>query len=234
MLTSSSVRGGNRLLDCLLQRESGLAEEVRVNHFDAGHELYVPGASMTTVYFPMGSVVALMVRFAGGERAEVATVGREGMVGVDAVLRTRRSPVQAVQQIEGEIAHVAVSRLQKAMQSNERLLSVVSCYVAYALRAAHQSAACNALHRLEARTARWLLMTEDRTGERSFMLTQQMLANMLGVGRQSVNEIASRLQRAGCIEYRRGHVTIQQRDRLEKIACECYAKLRSHYDELLG
>jgi CRP-like cAMP-binding protein len=233
-LTPSPVRGGNRLLDCLLQREGGLADEVKVSQFDAGHELYEPGESMATVYFPMGSVVALMVSFSGGERAEVATVGREGMVGVDAVLRTRRSPVLAVQQIEGEVAQIGVSRLQKAMQGNERLLSVMSCYIAYALRAAHQSAACNALHRLEARTARWLLMTADRTGEASFTLTQQMLANMLGVGRQSVNEIASRLQRTGCIEYRRGHVTIQQRDRLEKVACECYAKLRNHYDELLG
>ena len=233
-LTSSSVRGGNRLLDCLLQREASLAEEIRVARFEAGHELYEPGASMTTVYFPLGSVVTLMVGFSGGERAEVATVGREGMVGVDAVLRTKRSPVLAVQQIEGDIAHIAVSRLQKAMQSNERMLSVVSCYIAYALRAAHQTAACNTLHRLEARTARWLLMTADRTGQASMALTQQMLANMLGVGRQSVNEIASRLQRAGLIQYRRGHVTIEQRDRLEKVACECYAKLRNHYEELLG
>jgi CRP-like cAMP-binding protein len=233
-LTSASVRGENKLLDCLLQRESGLADDLKVTRFDAGHLFYEPGSAITTVFFPMGCVVSLMVRFTDGESAEVATVGREGMVGVDALLRTKRSPVLAVQQIEGELAHITVSRLQRAMQSNERLFSVVSCYVAYALRAAHQTAACNALHRLDARTARWLLMTADRIGDGSYLLTQQMLADMLGVGRQSVNEIASRLQRGGLIEYRRGHLTILQRDRLEKLACECYARLRSHYDELMG
>jgi CRP-like cAMP-binding protein len=230
----TSVRGGNRLLDCFLQRESALGSDVRITRVQAGQELLQPGGTITTVFFPMGSVVSLMVRFANGESAEVATVGSEGMVGVDAVLRTRRSPVLAMQQIEGELAQLPVARLQKAMQNNDRLLSVVSCYVAYALRAAHQSAACNALHRLEARAARWLLMTADRAGEGAFRLTQQMLADMLGVGRQSVNEVAMRLSRSGMIGYRRGYITIQHRDRLEKVACECYAKLRSHYDELLG
>jgi CRP-like cAMP-binding protein len=233
-LTSTSVRSGNRLLDCLIQKESSLEEDVRVTHFGAGHVFYEPGSSISTVFFPLGSVVSLMVSLEDGHKAEVATVGREGMVGVDALLRTKRSPVLAVQQIEGEVGHIGVSRLQKAMHGSERLLAVVSCYVAYALRAAHQSTACNALHRLPERTVRWLLMTADRTGEKSFMLTQQMLADMLGVGRQSVNEIASRLQRANLIEYRRGHVTILQRDRLERAACECYAKLRAHYEELLG
>jgi CRP-like cAMP-binding protein len=234
ILASTSVRSGNRLLDCLIQKEGSLEEDVDVTHFEAGHQFYEPGASISAVFFPMGSVVSLMVSLADGQKAEVATVGREGMVGVDALLRTKHSPVLAVQQIDGDVAHIGVSRLQRAMRSSERLLSVVSCYVAYALRAAHQSTACNALHRLEARTARWLLMTADRTGEPSFTLTQQMLAEMLGVGRQSVNEIASRLQRTNLIEYRRGHVTILQRERLEKVACECYAKLRAHYEELLG
>lgn len=234
MLASTSGRSGNRLLDCLIQKESSLEADVEVTHFEAGHQFYAPGASISTVFFPLGSVVSLMVSLAGGERAEVATVGREGMVGVDALLRTKHSPVLAVQQVEGDVAHLGVPRLQRAMRSSERLLAVVSCYVAYALRAAHQSTACNARHRLEARTARWLLMTADRTGTSSFTLTQQMLAEMLGVGRQSVNEIASRLQRIGLIEYRRGHVTVTQRERLEKVACECYARLRNHYEELLG
>ncbi len=231
---SPGFRGGNRLLDCLLQRDSALADDIRLARVKAGHELYLPGGAMTSVFFPIGSVVSLMVRLTSGESAEVATVGPEGMVGVDAVLRTRRSPVAAVQQIEGELAQISVTRLQRAMQTNERLLGVMSCYVAYALRAAHQSAACNALHRLEARAARWLLMTADRAGDVGFKLTQQMLADMLGVGRQSVNEIALRLQRSGLIEYRRGHVTVLQRDRLGKVACECYVKLRNHYEELLG
>lgn len=228
------ARTGNRLLDCLVQREPSLAEEIRLSPSEAGREIYHPGSPMSSLYFPTRGVVSLIVRMANGESTEVATVGPEGMVGLSAVLRVRRSPLLAVQQIPGELAQLATSRVLKAMQANDRLFSSISCYAAYATRAAYQTAACNALHHLEARGARWLLMTADRAGGPEFSLTQQMLADMLGVGRQSVNEVASRLQRDGVIEYRRGRVMLRHRERLERLACECYFALRDYYEDVMG
>ena len=230
----STPRTGNRLLDCLVQREAALAADIKISPSEAGRQIYQPGGLMPAVYFPTGGVVSLIVRLSTGESAEVATVGSEGLVGLHAVLRVRRSPLLAVQQLPGELAQLPTARLLRAMQSNDRLLASLSCYTAYSMRAAYQTAACNALHRLEARTVRWLLMTADRAGGAELDLTQQMLADMLGVGRQSVNEIASRFQRTGLIEYRRGHVTILQRERLERVACECYFALRDYYEDLMG
>jgi CRP-like cAMP-binding protein len=227
-------RTGNRLLDCLVQREPSLAPDIRLVASEGGREIYHPDGPMPAVYFPTRGVVSLIVRLASGGSAEVATVGPEGMVGLSAMFRARRSPMLAVQQIPGELAQLPTTRLLRAMQNNDRLAASLNCYAAYAMRAAYQTAACNALHRLEARAARWLLMTADRAKGHEFDLTQQMLADMLGVGRQSVNEVASRLQRNGLIEYRRGHIALLQRERLEKLACECYATLRDYYEDLMG
>jgi CRP-like cAMP-binding protein len=233
-LTPASIRGENRLLDCLLQREPELAEDLKVVHFEAGREIYRPGAAMQQVYFPFRGAVSLIVQLSNGESAEVATVGSEGLVGLAALLRVRRSSLLVVQQVAGDLASLPTSRIVRAMQSNERLTASVSCYAAYALRAAHQTAGCNALHRLEPRAARWLLTTADRAADSEFALTQQRLADMLGVGRQSVNEVAARFQRSGLVEYRRGRVRLLQRERLERVACECYFAVRTSYEELMS
>lgn len=230
----ATPRTGNRLLDCLVLREPSLASEIRVMPAEAGRELHHPGAPMQHVFFPLRGVVSLIVRLTSGGTADVSTVGSEGLVGLPAVLRARKSPLLAVQQIGGELAQMPTARLLRAMQQNERMFSSITCYAAYALRAAYQTAACNALHRLEARAARWLLMTADRSGDSQFALTQQMLADMLGVGRQSVNEVASRFAREGLIEYRRGHISLRDRERLEKLSCECYGALRDYYEDVMG
>jgi CRP-like cAMP-binding protein len=232
--TPASVRGENRFLDCVLQREPALAEDLKMVRFEAGREIYRPGATMPYAYFPFRGVVSLLVQLSNGETAEVATVGSEGLVGLPALLRVRRSSLLAVQQLTGELACLPTSRLLRAMQNNDRLLASVFCYAAYMMRAAHQTAGCSALHRLEARAARWLLMTADRASGSEFALTQQRLADMLGVGRQSVNEVAARFQRSGFVEYRRGRVRILQRERLERISCECYFALRDAYEDLMG
>jgi CRP-like cAMP-binding protein len=233
-LSPAAVRGENRLLDCLLQREPQLAADLKVIRFDAGREIYRPGATMPYTYFPFRGVVSLIVQLSSGESAEVGTVGSEGLLGLPALLRVRRSSLLVVQQVAGDLASLPTSRMLRAMQSNDRLLASIECYAAYMLRAAHQTAGCNALHRLEARAARWLLMTADRAGGPEFSLTQQRLADMLGVGRQSVNEVAARFQRSGIIEYHRGRVRLVQRERLEGVACECYFEMSRAYDDLMS
>jgi CRP-like cAMP-binding protein len=219
--TPTSLRGENRLLDSVLQREPALADELRVVRFEAGREIYRPGGAMNHTYFPFRGIVSLIVQLAGGETAEVAMIGSEGLVGLPALLRVRRSALLVVQQVEGELGCLPTSTLLRAMQDNDRLVASIACYSAYVLRSTQQMAGCNALHRLEPRAARWLLMTADLAHSEDFALTQQRLAEMLGVGRQSVNEVAARFQRAGHIEYRRGRVRLLQRERLERVACEC-------------
>lgn len=228
------ARGDNRLLECLLQREPALRDDLKIVHFEAGREIYRPGATMPYTFFPLRSVVSLLVQLASGETAEVGTVGSEGLVGLPALLRVRRSSLLIVQQLSGELGSLPTSRVLRAMQGNERLSTSIACYAAFVLRAAHQTAGCNALHRLDARAARWLMMTADRSPGDEFALTQQRLADMLGVGRQSVNEVASRFARSGLIEYRRGRVRVLQRERLERIACECYGTLREAYEDLMS
>jgi CRP-like cAMP-binding protein len=232
--TLTSIHGENRLLDCLLQREPALADELRIVRFEAGREIYRPGATMPYTYFPLRGVVSLIVQLSSGETAQVATVGSEGLVGLPALLRVRRSSLLVVQQFSGELGCLPTPRVLRAMQSNDRLVASITCYAAYMLRAAQQTAGCNALHRLDARAARWLLTTADRAGGSEFALTQQRLADMLGVGRQSVNEVASRFQHSGIIEYRRGRVRLVHRERLERTACECYFTLREAYEDLMG
>lgn len=223
---------GNGLLDRL---------QALVPRLGAGHErrrptvgsvLYRPGERLRHVYFPAGGVLSLIVRAEEGKSVEVATTGTEGMTPVAAVLGVRRSPLFVVQQAPGEIIEVSAQTLRHAMRENERVHTLVLCYGAYALRLAYQASACNALHPLAARTARWLLMAADRAGSEEFYLTQEMLAEMLGRPRQTVNIAMRSLARERLLTVRRGTIRLLDRPGLEQAACECYRLMSEHYREI--
>jgi CRP-like cAMP-binding protein len=205
-------------------------EPVRLTH---GEVLFEPDARITSVFFPLDAVASLSVLLSDGRAAEIATIGNEGMVGLPVFLHSESMPLRAICQIPGDAHAMAAGPFLDACREGRALHEIMHRYTNALFVQIAQSAVCNRLHTLEERTARWLLQTHDRAQQDNFELTQQFLAEVLGVRRASVSEAAAGLQRAGTIDYARGRVSIRDRRGLEKAACECYAVIRSEYERLL-
>lgn len=196
--------------------------------------LYNPDEPLGHVWFPLDGVVSLVSIMSDGATVETATVGNEGLVGLPVFLGVASLPGQAFVQVPGEALRLPVEDLRREVRDGRPLHSLLNRYTQTLFNQVAQSAACNRLHAIDERCARWLLMTHDRVSSDSFPLTQEFLAQMLGVRRPSVSTAASILQRAGFIRYRRGKITVLDRPGLEGAACECYGVVRREYDRLLG
>lgn len=190
-----------------------------------GDLLYHQGDTIDRLYFPDTGVVSLIAVMADGRCAEIAAIGAEGAVGVYAVHGVTTMPCDAVVQVDGEARVLRLEDLQPA-DARGMLPAVLCQYVNTLLLQVMQVASCNTLHTLRQRAARWMLTVQDRVGRDSYALTQEMLATMLGVRRQSINVVALGLRRAGAVDYRHGRVTVRDRSALEREACECYAAAR--------
>lgn len=188
----------------------------------AGRVILEPGRAVNEVYFPSSGVVSLITGMQSGEGVESLTVGREGAVGLVEVLAGAPSEQCAVVQIAGSAWRIGGARLRELAVIHPVIASVALRYAHVSLSALHQGAACNARHDIEPRLCRWLLTCEDRIGDPVVPITQELLALMLGVQRTSVTVAAQALQRKGLIQYRRGRVTILDREGMEHTACECY------------
>jgi CRP-like cAMP-binding protein len=185
------------------------------------------------VYFPDRGMVSLLVRMADGRGVDAATVGFEGMVGVPLVLGEAALPYEAIVQADGEALQIPTASFRSLLAAEATLQTVLQRYIALLLLQAARSAACNRLHPVEARLARWLLHTHDRVGAPRLRLTHDFLGAMLGVRRASVTMAAGGLQQAGVITYRRGEITIRDRSGLEAMACEDYFVIRDAFERLL-
>jgi CRP-like cAMP-binding protein len=192
-----------------------------------------PSASSSHVYFPIGVVISLVTSMEDGTAVELATVGREGMVGLPVFLGTGSLPIQAFGQIPGEALRVTAEAFRAEIKRNGPLVQVLNRYMQALFIQVAQVAACNRVHLVEQRRARWLLQTHDRVGADQFLLTQEFLAQMLGVRRAGVSVAAGLLQKAGLIRYARGRITILDRPGQESAACECYRVVRREFDRLL-
>ena len=186
------------------------------------------------VYFPITGVISVLATMRNGAAVEIGTVGNEGMAGLPAFLGATRSPGQAVQQIPGDSYQLAVDDLHEHIAGGGELAGVLQRYTQAFFIQVAQSAACNRLHPAEERLARWLLTCQDRVGSAEFHLTHEFLGQMLGVRRATVTVIAGVLQEAGIIRYRRGHVTVVNRERLEEASCECYAIVNEEFAAFFG
>jgi CRP-like cAMP-binding protein len=191
-----------------------------------GEVLCEPDADTTHVYFPNDSLISLLA-VAGGKPLEVGMVGREGMTGFSLALGVRKSPARALVQGSGTAMRMSAASFRSEMKRNRWLLESVWRCAHASMATAMQVAACNNAHVLIQRFARWLLMTGDCVGVDTFFLTQEFLAQMLGVRRTGVTEAAGALQGRGLINYRRGAITILKRAELVTVACDCYARIRS-------
>lgn len=228
---SNGVR--NRILASLpaaeYQRLSPHLKDVELSFKET---LYEQGEPVDSLHFVEHGVVSLVVVLADNELIEAGTIGNEGLIGISGLLGADAAPVRAICQIAGDAKRldVEVARDQPPTSVFSRLLLR---YTSALITMLAQTAACNRAHSLEARMCRWLLMTLDRIGENDFPLTQEFLAQMLGVRRPSVNLAGATLQRAGLVRYTRGRITVLDRKGLEKSSCECYVRIRDEFARAL-
>jgi CRP-like cAMP-binding protein len=230
-----ALPGQNRLLSALsrdvqirlLPRMEKLSLPVR-------QVLYEPDARIEHVYFPLSGVVSLVIMLKGGDSVEVGTVGNEGMVGTPAFLGAERSPSQVLAQVAGQALRMRVEHFRQSLDEHAQFADIVRRYTQGLFNQVSQTTACNHVHSVHARMCRWLLMTHDRVGADELHLTQEFLAQMLGVRRPSVTVAAGALQRAGLIRYQRGRIRIVDRAGLEAGACECYETVRQEFERLLS
>jgi CRP-like cAMP-binding protein len=194
--------------------------------------LHEASAKLEFAYFPNRGLISLVVVMKDGKTAEAGIVGIEGFTGTLAAVGLGRSPLQAVVQITGDGFRVEVSALQDTLESTPHLQMMLSRYAAIRGMQVAQTAACNRLHDIEQRLARWLLMTQDRVDSAELLITHDFLATMLGTDRPTVSLAAAALQKKKLIEYTRGAVKIVNRKKLEASACECYAVIQQYDGEL--
>jgi CRP-like cAMP-binding protein len=225
----------NRLLAALGRKEFAFVEpHLILRSFSRGHVLFEPGEEVNTTYFPCrGAMGSLLILSSDGREVEAATIGREGAIG--GIVSAGHKPAfgRAVMQIAGSVFVVDTARLEEAKQRFPAFGDLFSRYADALLAQMMQSVACNALHPIEARCCRWLLSTHDRVGPGVITLTQEALAEMLGVRRTTVTMVAKALQARGLIRYARGRVEIADRHGIENAACECYAAVEAHFSRLL-
>ena len=194
--------------------------------------LHQAGGKLEFAYFPNRGLISLVVVMKDGKTAEAGIVGKEGFTGTPAAVGLSRSPLQAVVQITGDGFRVEVGALQNSLESVPHLQFMLSRYAAIRGMQVAQTAACNRLHDIGQRLARWLLMTQDRVDSGWLPITHDFLATMLGTDRPTVSLAAGLLQKKKIIEYTRGAVKVVNRKKLEDSACECYAVIRQYDGEL--
>ena len=193
-----------------------------------------PGDEIEHIYFPHSGMISLLVVMRDGEAVETATVGREGAVGMMAGLGLHITQTRTVVQVPLVASRIAAAQFRKAVQASVTLRDLIVRYNEVLLGQVQFVAACNALHPIQSRLARWILQTRDRIDDDQVPLTQELLSQMLGVRRGSISEIASKLQTAGLITYHRGAIEILDRAGLEKVACECYEAIKERAQKILS
>jgi CRP-like cAMP-binding protein len=198
-----------------------------------GQVLYESGATLTHVYFPTTAIVSLLYVMENGASAEIAVVGNEGIVGISLFMGGGSTPSRAVVQSAGRGLRLKAQMMKDEFDKNGPVLHLLLRYTQALITQMSQTAVCNRHHSLDQQLCRWLLLSLDRLQGDKLAMTQELIANMLGVRRGGVTEAALQLQEAGLIRYARGHIVVLDRPALEKRACECYAVVKHEYDRLL-
>lgn len=193
--------------------------------------LYEPNKPIETAYFPESGCMSIITKLRDGSTVEAITVGKEGMVGLPLFLGMKSTHTLAICQVPGKAWAIPAALFVEFIEQSTVMEKLLRLYTQTVLESMAQSTACNRLHTIEERCARWLLMTHDRMESTTFQLTQDFLATMLGVHRPGVSLVAKTLQSAGLIDYKHGKMTILDRTGLEQVCCECYEALRhrSHF-----
>jgi CRP-like cAMP-binding protein len=230
------AKRANRLLGALPDEDfERLKDQFRTRDGEQKYVLAESGDPINEVYFPVDAVVCVLTRMDDGASVEIATIGNEGLVGVTVAwgADTMNPKEFATVQVPGAVVTMAADAFREETRRRTPLASLVERYTQAFFTQISQQVACNGLHSVEQRCARWLLMTQDRVGTDEFPMTHEFLAQMLGVRRATVTVTAGVLQKAGFVEFTRGRVAIVDRQGLEQAACECYGVTREIFDRLL-
>jgi len=198
-----------------------------------GEVMYTSGSELPYLYFPTTCIVSLVYVMANGASAEIAVTGCEGLLGISLFLGGHTAPNQAVVQSGGHAYRIGAKVIKYEFEQGGPLQHLMLLYTQALIAQMAQTAVCNRHHSLDQQLCRWLLLSLDRLRSDQLTMTQELIANMLGVLRQGVVEAAVNLQRAGLIDYRRGHISVLDRAGLEARVCECYAVVKREYDRLL-
>ena len=233
-MTPADDARNNRLLAVLPEADrTRFAPHLEAVDLPLGKVLYESGSPVTHVYFPTTSIVSLLYMMEDGASAEIAVVGDEGIVGISIFMGGESTPYHAVVQSAGRGFRMKASLLMQEFNRAGPTLHLLLRYTQALITQMSQTAVCNRHHSIDQQLCRWLLLSLDRLQSNELVMTQDLIANMLGVRREGVTEAASRLQDAGLITYRRGHITVLDRPGLERRTCECYAVVKKEYDRLL-
>ncbi len=198
-----------------------------------GKVLYESGDNLRHVYFPTDSIVSLLYVMESGASAEISVVGNEGLIGVAVFMGGESTPSRAIVQSAGSAYRLPGQLLKDEFNRHGDLLVLILRYTQSLITQMAQTAVCNRHHSIDQQLCRWLLLSLDRLPDNKLVMTQELIANMLGVRREGVTDAAGKLQRQGVIEYSRGHITVLDRPQLEKLSCECYAVVKKESDRLL-
>ncbi len=232
---NSSQQIRNKLLAALPASEyERLAPHLKLVSLSLQQVIYEAGEPITQIYFPHQSVVSIVTRMEDGSTVEVGIVSNEGMVGIPAILGAKTTTTTAFVQIPDGAMQINTEILKTEFNRGGALQSLLLRYVQARYIEIAQGAACNRLHTLEERLARWLLTVTDRLESEDFPLTQEFISQMLGVRRSGVTVAASTLSRAGIIRYNRGNISILNREALEATSCECYRVVQGEFARLVG
>ncbi len=228
------VPTGNHLLATLPRDEyEQIFDQLELVYLPLGDAICEPYIEMKHVYFPVDSIVSLLCVMEDGGSAEIAVVGFEGIVGVSLFMGGESTPSRAVVQSSGYAFRLPGNILKNAFYRAGPMQRLLLRYTQALLTQMAQTAVCNRHHTLDQQLCRWLLLSHDRLTSPELYMTQELIANMLGVRREGVTDAAGKLQKAGLIEYHRGHITITGRDDLEARTCECYHVVKREYERLL-
>ena len=223
----------NHILDALpkLERER-MFPHLKLVPLPLGMVLYESDATLRHIYFPTNSIVSLLYVMQDGASAEIAVVGNEGVIGVSLFMGGETTPSRAIVQSAGYAYRLTGARLKQEFNRHGELLHVLLRYTQSLLTQMSQTAVCNRHHSLDQQLCRWLLLSLDRLSGNRLDMTQELIANMLGVRREGVTDAAGKLQKLGVIKYSRGKITVLDRPHLERLSCECYGVVKRESDRL--
>lgn len=210
-----------------------IRSEIRDVRLPLGQAIYEPGSTVRHVYFPTTAMISLTCGTSDGESAQIAVVGNEGMVGVTLLLGGETTSSRAVVTGAGHAFTLPAEAIKKEFASCGEIRHLLLRYTQALSTQVSQTAACNRHHTLDQQLCRWLLMCLDRAQDNNLVMTHELISNLLGVRREGITDSARKMQAVGLIRYRRGHISVLDREGLEQLSCECYAVVKHEYDRLL-
>jgi CRP-like cAMP-binding protein len=211
-----------------------LKPHMRTITVEHGELLHGAASEIEFAYFPVSCIISVLARTEQGQTAETSIVGREGMIGSSTIHGITTSFAESIVQVAGDAIRIPASEMHRVGQASESFRKILALFDLSLLAQSQQSTACQALHQVENRAARWLLQCRKRLGSNDIQLTQEFFGQMLGVQRTTINLVERTLQNAGLIEIGRGRISILDTKALHAVSCDCYERIERRYDELLG